>query len=81
MGSISERAKEAYVRLVEFVEYDCIPAERVYSAQLGIGEQRFNVVPPVIAELKNKAKSLGLWNMFMTADYSKEVCLWAECDW
>lgn len=58
-----ERAKEAYIRLVDFVENDVIPAEAVYSKQLGIGEKRFQVVPPVIDELKAKAKSLGLWNM------------------
>jgi acyl-CoA dehydrogenase len=68
-----QRAKDAYMRLVDFVENDCIPAEKVYQAQMGIGEKRFEVVPPVIDELKTKARSLGLWNMFMTADYSKEV--------
>ncbi|KAI9030311.1 dehydrogenase-like protein [Hyaloraphidium curvatum] len=71
-ASITDRAKEAYKTLVEFVEHDCIPAEKVYAAQLGIGEKRFAVVPPVIDELKAKAKSLGLWNMFMTVDYSRE---------
>ncbi|KAJ3337010.1 hypothetical protein HDU93_001773 [Gonapodya sp. JEL0774] len=59
-------------RLVDFVENDCIPAEKLYEEQMGKGEDRFKVIPPIIEDLKKKARSLGLWNMFMTVDYSKE---------
>ncbi|KXS19913.1 acyl-CoA dehydrogenase NM domain-like protein [Gonapodya prolifera JEL478] len=69
--NISDRAKQAYIRLVDFVENDCIPAEKLYEEQIS-KEDRFKVVPPIIEQLKAKARSLGLWNMFMTADYSKE---------
>ncbi len=52
--------------LVEkFVEEECIPADTLFHAQLGQGEQRWKSYPPVIDELKAKAKKLGLWNLFL----------------
>lgn len=32
---------------------------------MGTGEDRWRVIPPVIEELKAKARKLGLWNMFL----------------
>ncbi|KAL5003154.1 hypothetical protein BDV10DRAFT_191035 [Aspergillus recurvatus] len=49
----------------EFVEKECIPAEALFSAQLGSGEQRWKTNPAVMEELKTKAKKVGLWNMFL----------------
>ncbi|KAL4980211.1 hypothetical protein BDW66DRAFT_156805 [Aspergillus desertorum] len=49
----------------EFVEKECIPAEALFSAQLGTGEQRWKTNPAVMEELKTKAKKIGLWNMFL----------------
>lgn len=36
---------------------------------MGQNENRWKIVPPVIEELKAKAKSLGLWNLFLGRDY------------
>ena len=49
----------------KFVEEECIPADAVYHAQLGQGEQRWKLHPSVIDDLKERAKKLGLWNMFL----------------
>ncbi|KAL9098090.1 MAG: hypothetical protein Q9163_006183, partial [Psora crenata] len=49
----------------KFVEQECIPADTVYYAQLGEGEKRWTTYPPIIDELKAKAKKLRLWNLFL----------------
>lgn len=48
-----------------FVENECIPADDVYQAQLGEGDQRWKGHPAIMDDLKKRAKQLGLWNMFM----------------
>ena len=53
----------------EFVEKDCIPADSVFQAQLGEGEQRWNTTPAIMETLKEKAKKLGLWNMFLPKNH------------
>ncbi len=55
-----------------FVEQECIPADPVFHAQLGEGAKRWNTYPPVIDDLKAKAKKLGLWNMFLPKSHFKE---------
>ena len=42
-----------------------IPADPIFHAQLGEGEQRWSTYPPIIDDLKAKARKLGLWNMFL----------------
>lgn len=44
----------------------------VYHAQLGEGQQRWNAYPPVMDDLKARAKKLGLWNMFLAKGHYKE---------
>ncbi|KAG0006816.1 hypothetical protein BGZ65_003269 [Modicella reniformis] len=66
---LSPRCQELHRRLTEFVENDCLPAEEIYESQVGQGDQRWKVVPPIIEELKKKARSLGLWNLFLHKGY------------
>ncbi|KAF9288456.1 hypothetical protein BGZ68_000247 [Mortierella alpina] len=66
---VSPRCKELQKKLIDFVENDCLPAEEVYESQVGTGDQRWKTVPPIMAELKAKAKSLGLWNLFLPKSY------------
>ncbi|KAJ5464856.1 uncharacterized protein N7458_000542 [Penicillium daleae] len=62
---VSDRAKMTLDLVEQFVEKDCIPAEPIFRAQLGQGEQRWTSNPAVMGTLKAKARSLGLWNMFL----------------
>lgn len=55
--------------LQSFVEDDCIPAEIVFAREMAEIEartgSRWKEIPPVLSNLKAKARSLGLWNLFM----------------
>ncbi|CDH52700.1 acyl-dehydrogenase [Lichtheimia corymbifera JMRC:FSU:9682] len=66
---LSPKFQDLYAKAKDFVENDCIPAEKIFDAQMGQGENRWKVIPPVLEELKAKARSLGLWNLFLGKDY------------
>ena len=57
------------VALVEkvktFIKDEVAPQEHVFHEQIQEGKDRWNSYPPVIDELKDKAKSAGLWNLFL----------------
>ena len=72
LGAISARAKETLNLVEEFVEKECIPADTLYYAQLGEGDDRWRTYPLIIDELKAKAKSLGLWNLFLPKNHFEE---------
>lgn len=50
--------------LIAFVEAHVRPAERAYFQALDDAPSRW-IVPPVIEELKAKARNAGLWNLFL----------------
>ncbi|WP_285508647.1 acyl-CoA dehydrogenase family protein [Actinokineospora sp. NBRC 105648] len=56
------RARELLEVLGTFMAEHVYPAEPVYAAQLPPGS---HVLPPVVEELKAKARALGLWNLFL----------------
>lgn len=60
----SERVRKLRKRLMEFMEEVVYPNEKTYREQLEAGENRWKV-PPVMEEMKKKAKAVGLWNLFM----------------
>ena len=60
----SAKAVEIGERVKAFLEEHIIPAEPVYERQLDEGGDRWQS-PPIMAELKEKAKKAGLWNMFL----------------
>ncbi|KAL2852922.1 hypothetical protein BJY01DRAFT_232417 [Aspergillus pseudoustus] len=66
---VSDKAKKTLDLVEEFVEKECIPAEALFSAQLGQGEQRWKTNPTIMEELKAKARKLGLWNMFLPKNH------------
>lgn len=68
-GAVSERAVKALNLVEKFVEEECIPADVLYHSQLGEGEKRWASYPPVMDELKAKAKKLGLWNLFLPRNH------------
>jgi acyl-CoA dehydrogenase len=60
----SDRSKELQERLLSFMDEHVLPAEPVYHQQLvDSGEPHFH--PPVMEELKERARERGLWNMFL----------------
>lgn len=62
--AFSDRVEDLRGRLLQFMESDVLPAEEVYAEQMaGSGDPHFH--PPVIEELKETARSLGLWNLFL----------------
>ncbi len=63
LKELSAHAKELQGKLLEFMEEHIYPNEALYEAQLNEGESRW-IVPPIIEELKEKAKAQGLWNLF-----------------
>ena len=60
----SAKAVEIGERVKAFLDEHIIPAEHVYHQQLDEGPDRWTV-PPIMDELKAKAKKAGLWNLFL----------------
>jgi acyl-CoA dehydrogenase len=63
----SPRCTEFEERLSAFMEEHVHPAEEVYERQLresgGVGGT--HIQPPIMEELKTRAREAGLWNMFL----------------
>ncbi|MFN3231777.1 MAG: acyl-CoA dehydrogenase family protein [Alphaproteobacteria bacterium] len=60
----SDRVMELRGQVRDFIEEHVQPAEKIYAEQVDAGGDRWTV-PPIIEELKAKAKTAGLWNMFL----------------
>jgi len=60
----SAKAVEIGERVKAFLEEHIIPAEHTYHQQLDEGGDRWTS-PPIMEELKTKARKAGLWNMFL----------------
>ncbi|KAK3195935.1 hypothetical protein K4F52_000802 [Lecanicillium sp. MT-2017a] len=78
---VSDRAKKMIDVVAKFVEEECIPADPVLEAQVGEGDARWESHPPIIEELKEKAKKLGLWNMFLPKGHYKESPGWTNLEY
>ncbi|KAI4149505.1 MAG: hypothetical protein LQ341_001305 [Variospora aurantia] len=70
--AVSDRAKQTLNLVEKFVEEECIPADTVFHSQIGEGERRWTTYPPIIDDLKARAKELGLWNLFLPKSQFKE---------
>jgi len=61
---LSDRCKELRERLLAFMDEHVYPAEAIYHDQLhASGDPHSH--PPVMEELKDRARELGLWNLFL----------------
>ncbi|PJE95397.1 acyl-CoA dehydrogenase [Streptomyces carminius] len=60
----SPRAREYLEKVTAFVETEIIPREREYLEAQRSQADRW-AVPPLIEELKQKAREQGLWNLFL----------------
>ena len=65
LPELRPEAQDLIARVKDFIEQDCIPSEHIFHDQIEEGENRWNSYPEVINELKDKAKSKGLWNLFL----------------
>lgn len=63
--SHSEKIKELKEKLLRFMDEHVYPNERVYEEQLLEQEDCWARVPPIMEELKAKARAEGLWNLFL----------------
>lgn len=61
----SKKVIELQEQVTAFMESYVYPNERVYEQQLNEQESRWSAVPPIMEELKAKAKAAGLWNLFL----------------
>lgn len=63
---IRPHALQLLYSAARFVEEECIPAEPLYAAQLAAQTTPFSSIPPIMSSLKSRARSLGLWNLFLS---------------
>jgi acyl-CoA dehydrogenase len=60
----SDKVKELQKQISEFMDEHIYPNEKIYEQQLNQGVSRWEI-PPIIEELKKKAREKGLWNLFL----------------
>ncbi|MBI3104319.1 MAG: acyl-CoA dehydrogenase family protein [Candidatus Rokubacteria bacterium] len=60
----SKRTKEYMEQVKDFMDKHVYPNEKAFSEQVRSGPTRWQV-PPIMEELKAKARERGLWNLFL----------------
>jgi acyl-CoA dehydrogenase len=60
----SKKTKMYMEQLTDFMNKHIVPNEQVFVDQLNSGPTRWQV-PPIMEELKAKARERGLWNLFL----------------
>ncbi|MBI1958463.1 MAG: acyl-CoA dehydrogenase [Candidatus Rokubacteria bacterium] len=60
----SKRTKEYLEQVKDFMDKHVYPNEKTFSEQVRSGPTRWQV-PPIMEELKAKARERGLWNLFL----------------
>lgn len=60
----SDKVKELIERLTQFMEQVVYPNEATYQQQMNEAPNRWHT-PPIMEEMKAKAKAAGLWNLFL----------------
>ena len=65
LPELRPEAVDLISRVKDFIEKECVPVEHTFHEQIQDGDERWKSYPPIMNELKNKAKSLGLWNLFL----------------
>lgn len=68
--SFSSNTVALQEKLTAFMEEHVYPNEKTYEQQVNAMEDRWADVPPIIEELKRRAREEGLWNLFLPeSDY------------
>ncbi|EPQ27634.1 uncharacterized protein PFL1_04772 [Pseudozyma flocculosa PF-1] len=66
--------KQTLIKVINFVEHECNPAEELYHAQVSTDPAtRWKIVPEIVEQLKKKAKAQGLWNLFLSKKHYPDV--------
>src|SRR6266513_5257836 len=60
----TQRSEELGRRVADFMDAHVYPAEAIYKRQLDESSDRWSP-PPIMDELKAKARAAGLWNLFL----------------
>ncbi|MCZ6859938.1 MAG: acyl-CoA dehydrogenase family protein [Alphaproteobacteria bacterium] len=63
--SYSEKVEKLRAKLLAFMDEHVYPNEKVYAKQLDAQADRWSTWPPILEELKAKARKAGLWNLFL----------------
>ncbi|MCU1803902.1 acyl-CoA dehydrogenase [Cytobacillus firmus] len=63
--SYSPKVQQLIRKLNVFMEENVYPNEALYEQQLNEQENRWSAIPPIMEDLKRKAKAAGLWNLFL----------------
>ncbi|KAF7555565.1 hypothetical protein G7Z17_g2042 [Cylindrodendrum hubeiense] len=73
IDKVSKRALEQLDQVEKFVQDRCLPADVIYSKQLGRDHKvRFSTVPKILDDLKAEARQQGLWNLFLAKGHYAE---------
>ena len=65
----SPKVQDLRNKVSQFMDDHVYPNEQTFEDQLNSGSDRWQI-PPVLEEIKEKAKSAGLWNLFLPeSDY------------
>jgi acyl-CoA dehydrogenase len=64
----SEKTQDLINQVRAFIDNEVVPAEHTYHEQL---EQNPWKTPPILDELKAKAKAKGLWNLFLPKEHGE----------
>ena len=65
----SPKVEDLRAKVGRFMDDYVYPNERTFEDQLASGPDRWQI-PPILEELKDKAKAAGLWNLFLPeSDY------------
>jgi len=64
MPPVSERAEALKRRLEAFMDEHIYPSEKVFAQQLEDAPNRWSI-PPILEDLKSRAREEGLWNLFL----------------
>src|SRR5689334_1848616 len=66
--ALSAKAADYHSRLTDFMVEHVLPAEASYHAYREEKGPKDHTVPPVVEELKVKAREQGLWNLFLPSE-------------
>ena len=59
---LSQRARDLRAKLLAFMDEHVYPNESLWLGQIAEDRRR---PPPIVEELKPRARKLGLWNLFL----------------